>query len=247
MPCGPPPSPPPLHTRGLKAMENNALAELDLGYNEIKDDGACALAQVRWARSAWLVSGAWCLACFRCLSAWLVSGASLFFPQRHQLHYAYHLSSAAPTCPSVDLNTSPPPPPRVFTYVRQALKANVDGAPKDIKLNSNYITRFGQVAMGEAVDMVGGCKHCWLDWGGRGEVGTTPPKKGTIALHSGRGECVGGGGGGWGGVGWGGLCAYCVPTVRLVCCLSVCTYARRAADLCPYAAHDRCMRWGVGK
>lgn len=32
--------------RGLRSHENKALAELDLGYNEIKDDGACALAQV---------------------------------------------------------------------------------------------------------------------------------------------------------------------------------------------------------
>lgn len=32
--------------RGLRAAETKVLAELDLGYNEIKDDGACALAQV---------------------------------------------------------------------------------------------------------------------------------------------------------------------------------------------------------
>jgi len=33
--------------RGLRTAETKVLAELDLGYNEIKDDGACALAQVR--------------------------------------------------------------------------------------------------------------------------------------------------------------------------------------------------------
>jgi hypothetical protein len=33
----------------------------------------------------------------------------------------------------------------VLTCV-QALKANADAAPKDLKLNSNYITRFGQVS-----------------------------------------------------------------------------------------------------
>jgi hypothetical protein len=32
--------------RGLRTAESKVLAELDLGYNEIKDDGACALAQV---------------------------------------------------------------------------------------------------------------------------------------------------------------------------------------------------------
>lgn len=32
--------------RGLRNMDDKKLAELDLGYNEIKDDGACSLAQV---------------------------------------------------------------------------------------------------------------------------------------------------------------------------------------------------------
>ncbi len=36
----------------------------------------------------------------------------------------------------------------------QGLKANVEAAPTDLKLNSNYITRFGQVALSEAVDMI---------------------------------------------------------------------------------------------
>lgn len=34
-------------SRGLRSAESKLLAELDMGYNEIKDDGACALAQVR--------------------------------------------------------------------------------------------------------------------------------------------------------------------------------------------------------
>ncbi|GFH31964.1 uncharacterized protein HaLaN_31104, partial [Haematococcus lacustris] len=71
--------------RGLKSSENTRLGEIDLGFNEIKDEGACALAQ--------------------------------------------HAAS-------------------------QAMKSNADGAPKDLKLASNYITRFGQVALSEAVDMV---------------------------------------------------------------------------------------------
>ena len=30
-------------------------------------------------------------------------------------------------------------------FSAQALKANPEGAPRELKLNSNYITRFGQV------------------------------------------------------------------------------------------------------
>jgi hypothetical protein len=37
-------------SRGLRSAESKKLAELDMGYNEIKDDGACALAQVRMVR-----------------------------------------------------------------------------------------------------------------------------------------------------------------------------------------------------
>jgi len=36
----------------------------------------------------------------------------------------------------------------------QALKVNPEAAPTDVRLNSNYITKFGQVALIEAVDMV---------------------------------------------------------------------------------------------
>jgi hypothetical protein len=42
-------------------------------------------------------------------------------------------------------------PPAVML---QALKANPECAVKELKLNANYITRFGQVALTEAVDMV---------------------------------------------------------------------------------------------
>ena len=36
----------------------------------------------------------------------------------------------------------------------QALKANPEGAPRELKVNANYITRFGQVALTEALDQV---------------------------------------------------------------------------------------------
>lgn len=34
------------------------------------------------------------------------------------------------------------------------MKANPESAVKELKLNNNYITRFGQVALTEAVDLV---------------------------------------------------------------------------------------------
>ena len=36
----------------------------------------------------------------------------------------------------------------------QALKANPECAPRELKVNANYIGRFGQVALTEALDMV---------------------------------------------------------------------------------------------
>jgi len=36
----------------------------------------------------------------------------------------------------------------------QALKVNPEAAPKDVRLDSNNITKFGQVALIEAVDIV---------------------------------------------------------------------------------------------
>ena len=41
-----------------------------------------------------------------------------------------------------------------FWLLVQALKANPDFAPKELKVNANYIGRFGQVALTEALDMV---------------------------------------------------------------------------------------------
>ena len=38
-----------------------------------------------------------------------------------------------------------------------ALKANPGGAPRELKVNANYITRFGQVALTEAIDHVYDC------------------------------------------------------------------------------------------
>lgn len=67
-------------SRGLREHSNPKLDDLDLGYNEIKDEGACAIAQ--------------------------------------------------------------------------ALKANPDVAPKELKLSANYISQFGSVALNEALDHV---------------------------------------------------------------------------------------------
>ena len=40
------------------------------------------------------------------------------------------------------------------SWAVQALKANPALAPKEVKISSNYITKFGQVALMEALDMV---------------------------------------------------------------------------------------------
>ena len=37
-------------SRGMKEQTNEGLKDLDLGYNEVKDEGACAIAQVRAGR-----------------------------------------------------------------------------------------------------------------------------------------------------------------------------------------------------
>ena len=38
--------------------------------------------------------------------------------------------------------------------VPQALKANPERAPKELKANANYISTFGQTALNDALDMV---------------------------------------------------------------------------------------------
>lgn len=43
---------------------------------------------------------------------------------------------------------------QVNVEIVQALKANPALAPKEVKISSNYITKFGQVALMEALDMV---------------------------------------------------------------------------------------------
>lgn len=60
-----------------------------------------------------------------------------------------HVVSSPVPCTHKTPRLSPTPlrPPK-------ALKANAEGAVKELRLNANYITRFGQVALSEAVDMV---------------------------------------------------------------------------------------------
>ena len=42
----------------------------------------------------------------------------------------------------------------IVWVVTQALKANPERAPKELKANANYISRFGQTALNDALDMV---------------------------------------------------------------------------------------------
>lgn len=48
-------------SRALKEHSNEGLLELDLGYNEIKDDGACFLAQVSTCCISAYHSEQWCI------------------------------------------------------------------------------------------------------------------------------------------------------------------------------------------
>ena len=45
----------------------------------------------------------------------------------------------------------------------QALKANPEYAPRELKMNSNYLTRMGQAVLTEALDMV-------YEMGGKREI-----------------------------------------------------------------------------
>lgn len=117
-------------SRALREHTNEQLRELDLGYNEIKDDGACAIAQVR------------CVGLHAAASSSLVT-----------------LMTARPNVLGAMLPKSVRPVKNettmlIVSHCPQALKNNPGGAPKELKVNSNYLTRFGQVALTEALDMV---------------------------------------------------------------------------------------------
>lgn len=136
--------------RALQQHTNDKLVELDLGYNEIKDDGACAIAQARTllpGHIAGVALGYLAAAAADDISAYgatchsdrnvadmyiMASDADCLRDCRH-LHVFIH------AC--------------IQTIV-QALKANPEGAPRELKISSNRLTRFGQIALQEALDMV---------------------------------------------------------------------------------------------
>lgn len=62
----------------------------------------------------------------------------------HQWGAPRPAASAIPCCPS----TGPPEPllPCHPVLGAQALKANPEGAPKEFKINANYLTKFGQAS-----------------------------------------------------------------------------------------------------
>ncbi len=139
-------------SRGLRGLENPQLAELDLGYNEIKDDGACALAQVgaRAGLRGWgCAAGAARLGLRGWGCGWALGreGLEWAWAREREAWRATPLSTA-PWARQRRRRASPSSSPR------QALKANAECAVKDLRLNNNYITKFGQVALSEAVDMV---------------------------------------------------------------------------------------------
>ena len=138
--------------RALKEHTNEKLVDLDIGYNEIKDDGACALAGVHIQCSTPFLqlpasrpglscllgreAGSWmCLVCaFTGLQC-----SSMACCSRAKVLMLLDVSIATST---------------ISALASQALKANPQGAPKELKISSNRLTRFGQVALQEALDMV---------------------------------------------------------------------------------------------
>lgn len=121
-------------SRGFKEHTNENLRELELGYNEIKDEGACALAQVPLSRAAWLPCRA-------------VGGGRAGGSHVAAARFNLALPCRADSCPVMCIDVAVP-----ATLETQALKANPEGAPKEFKINANYLTKFGQV---RPVDLVG--------------------------------------------------------------------------------------------
>ena len=71
-----------------------------------------------------------------CLRAAQISASPADLPSYSATHPPIHCP-LPPPCPPWLLPTSP--------WLPQALKANPEGAPKELKINANYITKFGQV------------------------------------------------------------------------------------------------------
>lgn len=117
--------------RALQQHTNVKLSELDLGYNEIKDDGACAIAQVSGSTFS--------IAC--CVQCGVTNASSsddceaiTLAVNQNQLYFQVWMN-------------------RRLVYL-QALKNNPEGAPRELKISANRLTRFGQIALQEALDVV---------------------------------------------------------------------------------------------
>ena len=134
--------------RALREHTNDALAELDLGYNEIKDQGACAIAQVPCQHLEELPS---CHRTSSLLTHWIMGvprATNVPRALRREESGVSHLCCMQ-TCGVLDLRPMHPgrlrPQARLQRMLRvQALKANPERAPVELKVNANYITRFGQ-------------------------------------------------------------------------------------------------------
>ncbi len=123
----------------LKQHANEHLTELDIGYNEIKDDGACAIAQVHRIQH-----------CSRMLSQCFDMRQTMNLIQHE---YRYERKPLVPAVLRMHDADSSAAVSRCVCWAAGA-EGEPTGAPKELKINSNYITRFGQTALTEALDMV---------------------------------------------------------------------------------------------
>lgn len=157
---GAPPPPPPLAA---------SLRTLELGYNPLGPEGVAAVAgafksadaQIEALKLGWCKAGggagAAALADLLLLNASLVCldlrGNGLGNEGAVRLARALRAHAKTPGLEELDLG---------YNEVRddgacalaQALKANAESAPAELRLSQNYVTRFGQVALQEAVDVV---------------------------------------------------------------------------------------------
>jgi len=146
-------------------MENETLRTLELGYNPIGPKGGALLAnavkfhsKISTLRMGWCKitkEGAWHIADAikynQCVTTLDLRGNELGDEGCAAL--AHSLSLVNENLTSLDLGYNEIKDKGAFALA-QAIKNNADGCIASISVNNNYITKFGEVALTEAVELV---------------------------------------------------------------------------------------------
>jgi Ran GTPase-activating protein (RanGAP) involved in mRNA processing and transport len=146
-------------------MENKTLRTLELGYNPIGPKGGASLANavkfhsnISTLRMGWCKitkEGAWHIADAmkynQCVTVLDLRGNELGDEGCAAL--AQSLSLVNEKLSSLDLGYNEIKDNGAFALA-QAIKNNADGSIASISVNNNYITKFGEVALTEAVELV---------------------------------------------------------------------------------------------